>query len=93
MSPGPVPVELLQAAIREAKSEAMNDNEQKEQRVVVTDLKMPFGSMVVFLIKLALASIPALLIVWGVMMLLMMLFMALFGGIWGVNDLFHQPPQ
>jgi hypothetical protein len=70
----------------------MNDNEQQVQRVVVTDLKMPFGSMVLFLIKLALASIPALLIVWGVMLLLMMLFMAFFGGIWGVHDMFRQPP-
>lgn len=61
----------------------------EEQKVVVTDLKMPFGSMVVFLIKLALASIPALLIVWFVMMVLMMLFMALFGGMLGFHDLFR----
>ncbi len=60
---------------------------------MVTDLKMPFGSMVVFLIKLALASIPALMIVWGVMMVFMMLFVALFGGVLGVHDLFRQPPQ
>jgi hypothetical protein len=31
-------------------------------RVVVTDVHMQFGSMVVFLVKLALAAIPALLI-------------------------------
>ena len=42
--------------------------------VIVTDVKMPFGSMVVFIIKWTLASIPALLILavltaifWGVL--------------------------
>ncbi|NTU92800.1 MAG: hypothetical protein HGB29_07245 [Chlorobiaceae bacterium] len=65
----------------------MIEHAQDEQRVVVTDLNMPFGSMVVFLIKLALASIPALLIVWFVMMVLLMLFMTMFGGIFGSHDL------
>jgi hypothetical protein len=32
------------------------------ERVAVVDLQVPFGSMVVFLVKLVLASIPALLI-------------------------------
>jgi hypothetical protein len=71
----------------------MNDHVHEEQHVVVTDLKMPFGSMVVFLIKLALASIPALMIVWIVMMLFMMIFMGVFGGIWGIHDLFRPNPQ
>jgi hypothetical protein len=31
-------------------------------RVVVTDVKMPFLSMVVFLVKLAIAAIPAMII-------------------------------
>ena len=39
----------------------MND-EANIQRVVVTDIHMPFGSMIVFMVKWALASIPALLI-------------------------------
>jgi hypothetical protein len=30
-----------------------------EQRVVVVDVNMKFGTMVVFLVKLAIASIPA----------------------------------
>jgi len=33
-----------------------------EQRVVVTDINMPFGSMVWFMVKWTLASIPAMLI-------------------------------
>ena len=43
--------------------------------VVVTDIKMPFGSMVVFMIKWALAAIPAMIIlsiiwsvIWGIAM-------------------------
>lgn len=32
------------------------------QKVVVTDIEMPFGSMVSFMVKWAIASIPALII-------------------------------
>jgi len=42
-------------------------------RVEITDVKMPFGSMVVFMVKWAIASIPAIIILW-------MLFM-MFGGV------------
>lgn len=37
----------------------MNDNKQE---VVVTDIRMPFLSMVVFMVKWVIASIPAFLI-------------------------------
>ena len=37
--------------------------------VVVRDISMPFGSMVVFMVKWAIASIPALIILWGLMMI------------------------
>jgi hypothetical protein len=33
-----------------------------ETEVVVTDIKMPFGSMVLFMVKLAIATIPAVII-------------------------------
>ena len=46
---------------------------EQEQRVVVVDVNMKFGSMVVFLVKLAVASIPAALI--------LLLLGAIFGGI------------
>ena len=39
----------------------MSENPQP-QPVSVHDIKMPFGSMVVFMVKWALASIPALII-------------------------------
>ena len=37
-------------------------NYQDAQKVVVTDIRMPFWSMVMFMVKLVLASIPALVI-------------------------------
>ncbi|NTU57776.1 MAG: hypothetical protein HGB00_02490 [Chlorobiaceae bacterium] len=65
----------------------MNDNFVEENKVVVTDIRMPFGSMVVFLIKLAFAGIPALLILWGISALLMMILMVVFGGMWGFHGM------
>ena len=46
------------------------------QRVVVTDVDMPFGSMVQFMVKWALASIPAAII----LMIVFGLLGAIFGG-------------
>ncbi len=71
----------------------MHEEEQASQRVVITDVNMPFSSMVVFLVKLALASIPALMIVWVVLVVFMMAFMALFGSVMGLHELFRQPLQ
>jgi hypothetical protein len=36
--------------------------DDEARRVVVTDVRMPFASMVVFLVKLAIAAIPAMII-------------------------------
>ena len=41
-------------------------NSPEETKVVVTDIQMPFISMVVFMVKWALAAIPALLILGGI---------------------------
>ena len=50
-----------------------SDEIEKKQEVTVTDIRMPFGSMVLFMVKWAVASIPALIIIvllgtvfWGV---------------------------
>ncbi len=48
----------------------------EEQRVVITDVNMRFGSMVTFMVKWAIASIPAFLI--------LLLLGALFGGFLGM---------
>jgi len=37
-----------------------------DTEVVVTNIKMPFGSMVVFMVKLAIATIPAMIILTAV---------------------------
>jgi hypothetical protein len=50
----------------------MEKEEVKE--VVVTDIRMSFISMVIFMVKWAVAAIPALIIlmtIWGVMMMLL----------------------
>lgn len=38
----------------------------ENNQVVVTDIKMPFGSMVLFMVKLAIATIPAMIILSAV---------------------------
>ncbi|ACF11197.1 conserved hypothetical protein [Chlorobaculum parvum NCIB 8327] len=68
----------------------MDVNTGNNRNVVVTDIKMPFGSMVIFLVKLALASIPALLIIWAVMFAFVAILMLLFGGMEIFSDLFRQ---
>lgn len=51
-----------------------------ESRVTVTDVSMPFGSMVIFMIKWSLASIPAMIILF-----LMWMFIAgILGGLLSV---------
>lgn len=52
---------------------------ENRREIVVTDVKMPFLSMVVFMIKWAIASIPALII----LSLLFTLFTLIFGGFMG----------
>jgi len=50
------------------------------QEVVVTDIKIPFLSMVVLLVKWALASIPALIILFFIFSILGIIFGGLFHG-------------
>jgi len=38
----------------------------KHQRVVITDIRMPFLSMVIFMIKWAIAAIPAVIFIWAI---------------------------
>jgi hypothetical protein len=57
---------------------------QGKQEVVVTDISMPFWSMVIFMVKFVIASIPAMIIV----SILMTIFMAIMGSI-GNNLTLH----
>ena len=52
----------------------------ERQEVVVTNIKIPFTSMVVLLVKLALASIPALIILFLIFSVLGFIFGGLFHG-------------
>jgi len=52
-------------------------------RVSVTDINMPFGSMVVFMVKWALAAIPAALILVVIFFVAGAVFGALGGGVFG----------
>lgn len=49
------------------------------EEIIVKDIQMTFGSMVVFMIKWAIASIPALII----LSILMTIVFAILGGIFG----------
>lgn len=53
---------------------------ETEQRVVVVDVNMKFSTMVWFLVKLAIASIPAAVILFVIGILLSAIFGGLFGG-------------
>ena len=67
----------LGGVVTTGREKAVDSNAKRE--VVVTDIKMPFGSMVVFMIKWALASIPAFIIlavIWAIAI-------GVFGGIFG----------
>ena len=44
--------------------------EKQEQNVTVKDFNMPFSSMVIFMVKWSIASIPAIIIIWILFMLL-----------------------
>lgn len=52
---------------------------ESRQEIIVTDIRMPFASMVIFMIKWAIAAIPAFII----LSLLFMIFSMLFGGMLG----------
>jgi len=52
----------------------------EKREVVVTDLKIPFWSMVVLMVKWAVAAIPALIILIAIGTMASMVMTALFGG-------------
>ena len=56
------------------------DNTQLPMRVVITDFDMPFGSLIGFMIKVALASIPATIILSVVGFIIFFVFSALLAG-------------
>ena len=61
-----------------------------EQDVVVRDVQMPFLSMVVFMVKWALAAIPAMLVLLSVALAFGVLAYTLLGSLLGVGNLLSQ---
>lgn len=57
----------------------MSDNEI--QRVVVSDIRMPFWSMVIFMVKWAIAAIPALVVLFLLLMAFFAVFSSVFAGL------------
>jgi len=57
-------------------NEAMADD---PRRIIVTDVKIPFWSLVVLLVKVAIAAIPALMILAGLWLAVVFAFVALTG--------------
>ena len=55
---------------------------KNKNAVIVTEIQMPFGSMIVFMIKWVLASIPAMIILF----LIFFIGTAVFAGIFGVGS-------
>lgn len=70
---------------------AMEGKQREEgQRVIVTDIRMPFWSMVVFMIKWVFASIPAMIILSLVMTILMLIIATLTGSVWNMHGMFER---
>ena len=58
---------------------------QDKTDVVVRDIQMPFGSMVVFMVKWTIASIPAMIIVFVVIGVAAAILGSIFGGLFGLG--------
>ena len=56
---------------------------EHQNEVTIVDIKMPFGSMVVFMVKTAIAAIPAVIILALIFALLGAIFGGIFGGLGG----------
>ena len=69
----------LQAEFEREIGNIQNSNLKLPMSVVITDIKMPMGSMVEFMLKWAIASIPVF-IIFGMLISLPMLFLGMLVG-------------
>ncbi|MBY7923768.1 hypothetical protein [Vibrio fluvialis] len=58
----------------------MSDMDNRKQEVTVVNIKMPFMSMVIFMVKFAIASIPAMIILGAIFSIFGLLFGGMFHG-------------
>ncbi|MEJ2759923.1 MAG: hypothetical protein P8046_15710 [Anaerolineales bacterium] len=54
-----------------------------DNRVTIVDIDIPFGKIVGIILKWSLASIPAMLLIWGIFLLITTIFGAIFGAVLG----------
>ena len=54
--------------------------------VVITGIKIPFLDLVVLILKVWVASIPAMIIIWVIMAVIMLMFGALFGSVFSLHS-------
>ncbi len=54
-----------------------------DNRVTITGIDIPFWNIVMIILKWSLASIPAMLLIWGVFMLITSILGAIFGATLG----------
>lgn len=59
-------------------------NKPDNERVTIVDIRMPFWSMVVFMVKASIAAIPAFIILSAIGSLIFAMLGALFRGAYGV---------
>ena len=71
--------EAASAETRPANPPLVQQQARAPQRVAVVDLEMPFGSMVTFMVKWAIASIPAFIILFLIGAGLVMILLAVMG--------------
>lgn len=64
----------------------MSDMDNRKQEVTVVDIKMPFMSMVIFMVKFAIASIPAMIIL-GAIFLFLACYSAACSMVWAATNL------
>jgi hypothetical protein len=60
--------------------EVEGNGERGRREVVVTDIRMPFASMVIFMVKWAIAAIPAMIILGVLWWLVMAILFGMSGG-------------
>jgi len=57
-----------------------NDKLQNKQEVVVVDFKMSFGSMIIFMVKWVIAAIPAMIVVFIILLIFLSILRGMMGG-------------
>jgi uncharacterized membrane protein len=55
-------------------------NTEPTDKIVIRDIDIPFGRLVLLLLKLMLASIPAIIVFYLLFAVLALVFLAIFGG-------------